>query len=133
MIAISSLQEAKSRLKNLLNWSDRIGSDEHHEIGEILTLLKEQEKSFEELSKRCIIWSVQDFEVKAEQRWNLDYNRESYPNAVKWEDVYDKTKFQKSLYEMIENQDSEHGISWDVVDYYLDTYCLKSKEDGRKS
>ena len=31
---------AISRLKSLLNWSDRIGSDEIHEIENIIKLLK---------------------------------------------------------------------------------------------
>lgn len=37
------MEEAISRLKNMLTWSDRLGSDEILEIGEIITLLKEHE------------------------------------------------------------------------------------------
>ena len=39
------MEEAINRLKGILQWSDRIGSDEIHEIREIITTL-ENEKSF---------------------------------------------------------------------------------------
>ena len=39
------MEEAIKRLKGILQWSDRIGSDEIHEIREIITTL-ENEKSF---------------------------------------------------------------------------------------
>lgn len=34
------MKEAKKRLKELLIWSDRLGSDEKYEIQEIIKLLK---------------------------------------------------------------------------------------------
>ena len=34
-------QEARTKLIGLLNWSDRIGSDEIHEINEVIMLLKD--------------------------------------------------------------------------------------------
>ena len=37
------MEEAIRRLKNMLTWSDRLGSDEVFEIGEIIILLKEHE------------------------------------------------------------------------------------------
>ena len=36
------MQEAISRLKAMLSWSDRLGSDEKAEIQEIINLIEEQ-------------------------------------------------------------------------------------------
>ena len=34
------MTEVEKRLRNMLNWSDRLGSDEIHEIKEIIKLVK---------------------------------------------------------------------------------------------
>lgn len=36
-------KEAIKRLKGILSWSDRIGSDEIHEINEVINLLKKED------------------------------------------------------------------------------------------
>jgi len=35
-----AIAKAVSKLKDMLDWSDRLGSDETHEIGEIIKLLE---------------------------------------------------------------------------------------------
>ena len=37
-----NMEESISRLKNMLKWSDRIGSDEIHEIRSIIKLLEDE-------------------------------------------------------------------------------------------
>ena len=39
------MKEAIKRLKEMLNWSDRIGSDEIFEIQEIIKLLQEENET----------------------------------------------------------------------------------------
>lgn len=132
MINKEKLQEAKSKLVGLKQWSDRIGSDEHSEISDIINLLKQQEEYLKELSKRCIIWSVEDFISQAEQRWDSDFNMKKYPSAIKWQDIYDESKFQNALHEMIQKQDCEYGITWESINFYLDKYCLKDYDSSIK-
>lgn len=38
-------KEVIKRLKDMLSWSDRIGSDEIHEINEVINILKKEEKN----------------------------------------------------------------------------------------
>ena len=38
-------QEAIRKLKDMLSWSDRLGSDEIHEISEIIKLLEKKENA----------------------------------------------------------------------------------------
>lgn len=80
----------------------------------LLDQLKKSEEEFENWKKRSITWEVADFEDRAEQK---------YSNT--WEENYDKNKFQAVLEKMINNHDTECGITWVTVDYYLDEYCKK--------
>ena len=49
-----------------------------------------------------------------------------------WEDTYDSSKFADALDEMIDNHDANNGISWSTIDYYLDTYCNKNRNEQDK-
>jgi hypothetical protein len=65
-------------------------------------------------AKESISWSVEDFENQAKQNCNDDDN---------WDQYYNKDMFCEALRIMIEKHDASIGISWDTVDYYLETYC----------
>ena len=61
-----------------------------------------------------ISWSVDDFECRAADREGehlLHYK-------------YDITKFHDALDTMIRKHDASIGINWDVIDFYLDEYCM---------
>ena len=54
--------------------------------------------------------------------WHVD----DFESATQDEDddtIYDRTKFQGALEEMIHTHDANHGISWDSVRYNLNEYC----------
>lgn len=61
-----------------------------------------------------ISWSVEDFRQRAEEVEGKD-----------WEKVYDPEKFGYALKKMFINHDANIGVSWDVIDVYLDEYCLR--------
>lgn len=61
-----------------------------------------------------ISWSVDDFEGRAAEREGENL----------WHYKYDRTKFQDALDTMISKHDASIGINWDVIDYYLDEYCM---------
>ena len=67
------------------------------------------------LGNECIRWSVDDFEGQAINACDGD---ESI-----WQLYYNKDMFESALNEMIYKHDASIGINWDVVDYYLETYC----------
>jgi len=60
-------------------------------------------------------WSTEDFKSRAIDRLS--------GSKVLWEDVYDESKFEEALHTMIRKADSEYGITWDTIDFYLDEYC----------
>lgn len=64
--------------------------------------------------QNCIVWSVKDFELRAEERL-----------GKKWPHTYDESKFQEALDKMIDKHDAQYGISWITVDYWLDELCRK--------
>ena len=63
-----------------------------------------------------ISWCTDDME-------HLASNREE-----DGETLYDRGEFGYALEQAISNHDAEFGISWDVLDHYLDEYCLIEKE-----
>jgi hypothetical protein len=65
-------------------------------------------------AKECISWSEEDFEGQAIQNCN---------GADDWDLYYNKDMFIIALHEMISKHDASIGITWDTIDYYLDTYC----------
>jgi hypothetical protein len=75
-----------------------------------------------QLETVIITWSVEDFESRAKENTGDD-----------WEQYYNKDMFQKSLKDMIEKHDANIGINWDVIDYYLETFCrIKSRSINHK-
>ena len=63
-----------------------------------------------------ISWHIDDLE-------SLASNREE-----EGETLYDRSEFGYALELAISNHDANNGISWDVLDYYLDEYCLIAEE-----
>ena len=63
-----------------------------------------------------VFWHVDDFEMTA-------IDLETGSNTK----FYDRTKFKKALTDMIKKHDASEGISWAVIRYYLDEYCLIDK------
>ncbi len=60
---------------------------------------------FEQYKKESIKWSVEDF---------TEYDHPTH--------TIDRETAQKALEEMIYHHDSEYGISWRSVDYYIKEY-----------
>jgi len=65
--------------------------------------------------KESIKWSIEDF---VEMAYRLERDNETSK-------TYDPTKFQKALELMISNHDAETGITWEILQFYLDEHCLK--------
>ena len=65
-----------------------------------------------------LTWSVEDFEAEAE-----------ILVGENWKDIYDVSKFEYALFEMIDNHDAEWGINWSSIAFYLNEYCRKKKEN----
>ena len=65
-----------------------------------------------------LTWSVEDFEAEAEILVGKN-----------WKDIYDESKFEYALFEMIDNHDAEWGINWSSVAFYLNEYCKKKEEN----
>jgi len=68
---------------------------------------------------RSISWNVEDFKGRAEQIVKNNPSR-NY--------VFDESKFEDALEEMISKHDATIGVTWDTIDFYLMEYCLKSFE-----
>lgn len=62
----------------------------------------------------AIIWKVEHFEQKAKELEQKSSN-----------ELYDRNRFEKALYEMINNHNRDEGISWNTVEYYLMEFCKK--------
>ena len=103
---------------------ERLGCDELKDIirdvpaDKIFAITGEAElnRCLIERGEAANVWSVDDFECVAE-------NMESSQQAT--EDIYDRTKFREALQDMISNMNPDVGISWDVIDVYLDDHCRK--------
>lgn len=63
----------------------------------------------------AIIWKVEHFEQKAKEREQKSSN-----------ELYDRNRFEKALYEMMKNHNRGEGISWSTVEYYLTKFCKKN-------
>ena len=73
----------------------------------------------EEAYVRTISWSTEDFESRA-----TDLCQSTEEGT--WDEVYDESKFADALDKIIDDHDANHGISWNTIDYYLDTYCKRN-------
>ena len=128
-------------------WMKRLGWKNIKSIkpglsNEIIIEMKDQPDAgirFLEPGQACVVWSVEDFEGRAESRWESFTKdikdkdgkvlwKAKFPNATKMEDVYDPEEFESALHNMVDNHDAELGITWDTVDIYLDDNCMKTEE-----
>jgi len=71
----------------------------------------------ETLATECVRWSTEDFKHQAIMA----------TSAEEWDLYYNKDMFQPALEEMIRKHDASVGITWDTIDYYLETYCSKKE------
>ena len=88
----------------------RIGNTDYYVADKVNDIL-------DMLSTSCIRWDEDDFKSQAILA----------TSDTEWEEYYNKNAFSHALTEMIRCHDASIGITWDTVDYYLDTYC-KIKE-----
>ena len=72
---------------------------------------------FLEPGKQYVVWSIEDFKGRAIQLEGKD----------NWQNIYDESKFQEALDTMIRKHDTEIGITWITVDFWLNELCLKQK------
>jgi hypothetical protein len=69
----------------------------------------------------AIWWCVDDLECLAQQR-------EEYAGKT----LYDRSKFEDALYQAYKKHDASIGISWDVLEVYLDELCMLSATTGEE-
>lgn len=69
------------------------------------------------LRDHSVTWGVEDFKNR------VLHLQEVFPEKKY---IFDETKFEESLEEMISNHDANYGITWETIDYYLLQDCLKS-------
>lgn len=104
---------------------ERLGRDELKDIIQDVPADKISAVTGQAELNRCLIergesasvWSVNDFECVAK-------DTESYFGRPVGS-LYDRTKFREALQDMISSMNPDVGITWDVVDAYLDDYCQK--------
>lgn len=112
------IQEAKKRQKRFGTTKPNVVS-----VNFVFRLLND-------LRDRSVSWSVKDFEDRAknleelEAELFLDDSKIGVPSEYR---VYDRSKFNEALLLMIRNHDANIGISWDVIDVYLNRYCIQTK------
>ena len=122
------MQDLKTGIQKLKKLNENLyfpNSDENSEINDIINLLNQAKDYQEEKNKRSIVWSVDDFLQQAINNWESHDKSVLYPSANCWQDIYDESKFQNALYEMIRKHDANYGITWETIKFYLDEYCLK--------
>lgn len=95
---------------------------------EAIKAFLEQEKQKEE-TEASIVWTVKDFESKAESIFTdlKEDEDESVLGMESWEELFDKTKFKETLKGMIENHDSEYGVNWFTIQCWLESDCKFKK------
>ena len=120
------MQDLETGIQKLKELQNTVGSEQSfNKIDDIITLITQAKDYQEEKDKRSIVWSVDDFITQAEQSFS------KYIEARCWQDIYDESKFQNALYEMIRKHDCNNGITWDSINFYLDEYCLKKEKDEK--
>lgn len=72
-----------------------------------------------------VSWGIADFESRAMQQFEFLDKDElvELGNPTSWEQVYDNSKFDKALKEMIQRHDATIGITWETIDFWLDELC----------
>jgi hypothetical protein len=79
-----------------------------------------------------ISWGIEDFEQRAgelelERAEDIDYlEGEEYEGegGETPPQIYDRSKFSDALCQMKHHHDCCYGITWETIDYILDSYCL---------
>jgi hypothetical protein len=104
----------KDVIKKLNESVVRIGNVDYYPAFKVETELNN-------LSKRSVSWSIEDFE-------NMAYVKKGQD----WEQYYDKNMFQQALERMIDKHDASIGINWDVVEYYLEEMCYNRTSEGMR-
>ncbi len=104
----------------------RFGNIDYYPAITVQNLLRDK-------AKECISWSIDDFESIALQNCEGDIN---------WDQYYNRDMFQSALEDMCQKHDATIGITWDTINYYLETYCkikdyikpleIKSKNGNKK-
>ncbi len=74
--------------------------------------LKQELRHALDPNSRAVWWSVGDLEQRAAEQEELEE-----------EQLYDRSKFESALDNIISDHDCNWGISWDTLDSYLDSYC----------
>ena len=98
--------------------SELLSSQEYNKA---LDLLKDAIKGLEYYVDKSITWTVEDFEQQAqvyEEQHDLPIG--SY---------FDRSEFEHACETMISKHDANIGITWDTIDYYLGTHCIKEIEE----
>lgn len=75
----------------------------------------------------AILWSVGDIEERARHLEDWDEKGYSHDNPMPEEErTYDRSKFPETL-DLIcgRKHDATIGVSWDVIDVWLDMNCMK--------
>jgi len=76
-------------------------------------------------TQRAIIWSVDDFENVAKSVWKVYKEElETHNDAEKWQDIFIEEHFLEALDRMIQEHDANVGITNDVIEHYLNEYCV---------
>jgi len=98
-------------------------------LSDIIKTLKKENLSSQELNQAIedlemindcsIAWAVEDFETRADEEEK--FRIESDPNTEL--PLFDRSKFEGALKEMIHEHDAGIGITWDTISYYLNECC----------
>ena len=91
--------------------------------------VKENRIQFDSEIKEAIYWSVSDFEDQAKNNFEelKKYNPNEFKHLENWEQFYDKKQFPAMLKAMINNHESDKGINWHDVDYYVGLCEIKNQ------
>lgn len=68
------------------------------------------------------VWGIDDLESRAISM-EAELNEDGEP-VGKFKQLYDRSKFPETLRNIGHDHDANYGITWDTLDYYLNTYCL---------
>lgn len=96
-------------ISNLNKKLIRFGNCDYYPAMRVQDLLRKK-------AKQSISWSVDDFQALAIEKCNDN-------DEQLWGQYYNKDMFEAALEDMISHHDCSVGITWDTVDYYLETYC----------
>ena len=126
---MKELEEIKEQAQELLDFGN---SHDKAEGRGMMKVIQEIENNFNP-SWRSVLWSTEDFKGRAEEIWltytfkkRIEWKLPCYPDAKKWQDVFDETKFEDALEKMIGQHDACYGINWESVIFYLDSMCLNN-------